>query len=134
MQLLTVSPQFIDRAWKDGASRLEEVCDLVEEITGSQLKLILSRGERTLVALRKDDKTVGWGCYRIDQLPNLRVFHITDLVARNAHFEDFFDQCKKMAEQMGCSRIRCAALPAQARLYRMKSGFKPIYEILEVSL
>lgn len=132
---LSVIPQiFTDKAWKDGAACLEEACKLVDEITGCQLKLILSRGERTLVALREEDKTVGWGCFRIDQLPNLRVLHITDLVAHNAHFESFFDQLKTIAEQMGCSRIRCAALPAQARLYRMKSGFKPVYEILEVQI
>jgi hypothetical protein len=134
MQLLTVSPSHVDRAWKDGAACLEEACKLVDEITGSQLKMILSRGERTLVALREGDETVGWGTFRIDQLPNMRVLHITDLVAHNAHFETFFAELKQVACQMGCSRIRCAAPPSQARLYRMKCQFKPIYEILEVTL
>jgi hypothetical protein len=134
MQLLTVSPSHVDRAWKDGASCLEEACKLVDEITGSQLKLILSRGERTLVAMREEEKTVGWGCFRIDQLPNIRVLHITDLVAHNGHFETFFDEIKKIAEQLGCSRIRCAALPAQARLYRIKCGFEPVYETLEIKI
>lgn len=134
MKLFTVSSSHVDKAWKDGASCLEEACKLVDEITGSQLKMILSRGERTLVAMRDEDKTVGWGCFRIDQLPNVRVLHITDLVAHNAHFEAFFNELKQVAEQLGCSRIRCSAPPAQARLYRIKCGFEPIYETLEVKL
>lgn len=134
MQLFVVPPQFTDKAWKDGASCLAEACATVDEITGSQLKMMLSRGERTLVALREGDNIVGWGCYRIDQLPNLRVFYITDLVAHNGHFETFFAELKALAESNGCSSIRCAAQPAQARLYRMKCQFQPVYEILEVQL
>jgi N-acetylglutamate synthase-like GNAT family acetyltransferase len=65
-------------------------------------------------------------------LPNLRALHITDLVAHNGHFERFFEAIKHLARDLGCSRVRCAAKPAQARLYRAKCGFMPVYEILEV--
>lgn len=132
MNLSIVSPSHVDKAWNDGASKLAEACDTVEEITGSQLKMMLSRGERTLVALMYEDKPVGWGCFRVDQLPNIRVLHVTDLYAPGAHFELFFDELKKAAQYLGCSRIRCAAKPAQSRLYVNKCGFKPVYEILEV--
>jgi len=132
MQLAVVEPRFVDRAWKEGAACLAEACATVDEITGDQLKLILSRGERTLVALRDDDKTVGWGCWRIDQLPNIRVLHCTDLVAHNAHFEAFFFALKEAAELMGCSEIRCSCGPSQARLYRMKLGMEPVYTTLRV--
>ena len=134
MRLQIVQPQFIDFAWRDGASCLAEACKLVDEITGDQLKLILSRGERTLVKMVEGDETVGWGCFRVDQLPNCRVLHVTDLVAHNAHFETFFEELKEIAKTLGCLRIRCSTLPAQARLYRMKVGMKPIYETLEVLL
>jgi hypothetical protein len=103
------------------------------EITGDQLKLLLSRGERTLIRM-DDGETVGWGVVRVDQLPNMRVLFVTDMVAPNAHFERFISELKKLAESLGCSRVRCAAKPAQARLYRMKVGFVPVYEILETSL
>lgn len=92
--------------------------------------MMLSRGERTLVQMEGG----GWGVIRIDQLPNFRVLHITDLVAHNRHFETFFEALKEMADQLGCSRIRCAAKPAQERLYRMKCGFQPVYTIIEVIL
>lgn len=135
MQLWTVPAERIDRAWRDGASCLREACDVSGgEITGDQLKMLLSRGERTLVALSDGTATVGWGVCRVDQLPNLRALFVTDLVAHNAHFEQFFTALKGMAESLGCSTIRCAAGPAQARLYRMRCGFKPLYSILEVEV
>lgn len=96
------------------------------------MKLLLSRGERTLLRFDDEGKTVGWGVVRVDQLPNIRVLFATDMVAHNGHFERFFEELQKLARSLGCSRVRCAAKPAQARLYRQKVGFTPVYEILEV--
>lgn len=135
MKLEVVPPHFVDRAWKDGASELEKACAVSGgEITGSQLKMILSRNERMLIAMRDGESIVGWGVVRLDQLPNFRVYFITDLVCENAHFERFWDLAKAMAAQMGCSRIRCAADEARARLYRMKCGLKPVYTILDTEI
>lgn len=135
MQLWPVPPEQIDRAWRDGASCLKEACDVSGgEITGDQLKMLLSRGERTLVALHDGAEIVGWGVFRVDQLPNLRTFFVTDLVAHNQHFERFFEALKALAGSLGCSTIRCAAGPAQARLYRIKCGFEPLYTILETKV
>lgn len=135
MNLFIVSPIHTDRAWKDGAACLSEACETSGgEITGEQLKLILSRGERTLVALRDEDQTVGWGCWRVDQLPNVRALHVTDLVAHGAHFERFFLELKNVADMLGCSEIRCSCKPAQARLYQMKCGFQPVYTTLRVQV
>lgn len=135
MDLCPVPSEQIDKAWKDGAHCLAEACKTSGgEITGDQLKMILSRGERTLICMREADKTVGWGCVRVDQLPNLRVLHVTDLVAHNGGFERFFDAIKGMAERLGCSRVRCSCRESQARLYRMKCGFKPVYTTLEIEV
>lgn len=133
LTLLPVQATHIDLAWRDGASELAKACDASGgEITGDQLKMLLARGERTLLQMRDGGHIVGWGVVRIDALPNMRVLFITDLVAPNSHFERFFDAIKEMAVALGCLRVRCAAKPAQARLYRMKCSFKPVYEILEV--
>lgn len=134
MKLVIIEPRFTDFAWADGAKCLSEACNTSGgEITGDQLKMILSRGERTLVRLDDEGQAVGWGAFRVDQLPNMRVLHITDLVAHNAQFQRFFDEIKQVARSLGCSRVRCCAKPAQARLYRMKAGFTPVYETLEVN-
>lgn len=134
MKLIPVPSTHIDVAWfSEGASCLAQACATSGgEITGDQLKLILSRGERTLIRMDVDGEIVGWGVVRVDQLPNFRVLFVTDMVAPGAHFERFFEALKELAQELGCLRIRCAAQPAQARLYRMKTGFKPVYEILEV--
>ena len=135
IQLAVVQPQYVDKAWKDGAYCLAEACATSGgEIEGSQLKLILSRGERTLVALKDGESIVGWGCWRVDQLPNVRALHCTDLVAHNGHFEQFFDQLKHAADLLGCSEIRCSCKPAQERLYRMKLGMEPVYTTLRIKL
>lgn len=133
-RLSIIEPKFVDFAWKDGASCLAEACALVDEITGDQLKMVLARGERYLVRMDDETGTVGWGAFRVDQLPNLRVLHATDLVAHNGHFEQFFAQLKAIAASLGCSRIRCSAHDAQARLYRQKLGFKPVYTTLEIEV
>lgn len=134
MKLIPVPANFIDLAYARGASCLHEACDTSGgEITGSQLKMMLARGERSLLEMTIDSKTVGWGVVRVDQLPNVRVLFITDLVAHNGGFDDFFEAIKQLARDLGCSKVRCAAKAAQARLYRMKCGFAPVYEILEVS-
>lgn len=133
MKLVHIPATHIDYAWRDGADCLAKACDVSGgEITGDQLKMILSRGERDLIRMDADGKTVGWGVVRIDQLPNFRVLYVTDMVAPNGHFEQFFTELKNMAQALGCSRIRCAAKPAQERLYRMKCGFQPVYTTLEV--
>lgn len=132
MTLTPIQASHIDAAWAAGASSLAKACDTSGgEITGDQLKMILSRGERTLIRMDAD-KTVGWGVVRVDQLPNMRVLFITDLVAPHGHFETFFTSIKELAASLGCSRVRCAAKPAQERLYSMKCKFQPVYTILEV--
>lgn len=135
MNLVPIPAQFVDKAWADGASCLARACDTSGgEIEGPQLKMLLARGERTLIRMDDDDHAVGWGVVRVDQLPNMRVLFITDLVAPGAHFERFFDEIKALAQAQGCSRIRCAAGPVQERLYRMKASFRPVYTIMEVQL
>lgn len=135
MKLVPIGAFFIDKAWKEGADCLAEACDESGgEITGSQLKMILSRGERTLIRMDNDGQTVGWGAVRVDQLPNLRALHVTNLVAPHGHFEQFFSEIKAMAASLGCSEVRCSAKPAQARLYRMKCGFVPVYETMKVEV
>lgn len=135
MQLLHVPPTHVDKAWRDGAHHLAEACATSGgEITGDQLKLMLSRGERTLLAMQRDGATVGWAVIRIDQLPNVRAVHVCELYAPHGGFEQFFDALRVIADAQGCSEIRCSAKPAQARLYRMRCGFEPIYETLRVRI
>lgn len=135
VELLTVPAHMVDRAWRDGAHMLSaSVATSGGEITADQLKLILSRGERTLIQMRRDGEVTGWGVICVDQMPNARILYVTSLYAPGAAFHEFFTALKQMAEAHGCSRIRCSAQPVQARLYQMKCGFKPVYQVLEVEV
>lgn len=134
-KLIVVPTTHIDIAWKEGAHKLGLACAASGgEITGDQLKMMLSRGERTLIRMDRDDQIVGWGVIGVEQLPNFRVFFAYEMYAPRCSFENFFDELKAMASALGCSRIRCAAKPAQERLYRQRCGFAPVYQVLEVEL
>lgn len=137
LKILIVPPTHVDFAWADGANALHEVCSLVDEVTESQLKLIISRGERTLAQLTEDGNIVGWVCWVINTLPNKRVLHVSGIVAHNAQSERFFPNLNEIAVLSGCSGIRYSAHPAQARMNRMKAkalGMEAVtlYETYEV--
>lgn len=153
MILIPIDAKFIDFAWRDGAHKLAEACATSGgEITGDQLKMMLARGERTLIRMdertmldtpkKNEDgsvqnfefRTVGWAVVRVDNLPNVRALHVCELYAPNAGFERFFDELKKFAAHNGCSEVRCSAKDAQARLYRMKCGFEPIYTTMRAAV
>lgn len=134
-RLIQVPSSHIDVAWKEGAHNLAKACATSGgEITGDQLKMMLSRGERHLFRMDTDEGIAGWAVIGWEQLPNMRVMWVYELWAPGGHFEQFFAEVKTMARANGCSSVRCAAKPAQARLYRMKLGFAPVYETLEVQL
>lgn len=134
-ELKQVPAAFIDKAWKDGAHMLSKACEASGgEITVDQLKMMLSRGERTLLSVMHEDKPVGWLVVRLDQLPNVRALHVCELYAPGATFDECRVQLWEYARQNGCSEIRCSAKPAQARWNRMRWGFEPIYTTLRVTL
>lgn len=134
-KIFVVPTTHIDVAWKEGAHNLGLACATSGgEITGDQLKMMLSRGERTLVRLDRDDVIVGWGVVGVEQLPNFRTLYAYEMYAPHGHFEEFFNELGAMAKALGCLRLRCAAAPAQARLYRQRCGFVPVYQVLEVEL
>lgn len=134
-KLVVVPPTHIDVAWNEGAANLAKACDTSGgEITGDQLKLMLSRGERTLLRLNCGDAIAGWAVIGVEQLPNFRVLYVYELFAPHGHFDEFFEELKPYSLAMGCLRVRCAAKPAQERLYRRRCGFAPVYQVLEVVL
>ena len=135
MHLSLIPPSHIDKAWKDGAHLLSEACDVSGgEITGDQLRMILSEGKRLLFAAVKDERPVGWCAAQVEQLPNVRVLHIYAVWARGTLFHEFVEQMREFGRNQGCSELRCAAKPSQARLYEMKFGFEPVYQVMRSSL
>lgn len=137
LKIAIVPPTHIDYAWEDGANCLYESCRLVDEVTESQLKMVLSRGEKTLAQLLEDGKVIGWVVWVIQSLPNKRALHVSGIVAHNAKSERFYKKLSEIAELTGCSAIRYSAPPAQARMNRIKASAlgmsaTALYETYEV--
>ena len=135
MHLSLIPSTHIDKAWADGANLLSEACaESGGEITADQLKMMLSRGERLLFAAVKDEKPIGWCVAQFENLPNVRVCHIYSVWARNGLYAELVSQMEEIAKSQGCSQLRCAAKEAQSRLYQMKFGFEPVYQVLRKDL
>lgn len=131
--LFVIPPAFVDRAWKDGAHNLAKACDRAkEEITGDQLKLMLSRGERTLVALDRGGEKLGWAVVTAEQLPNTRVFYVWSLYAPH-HSLDMYQQINRMALEAGCSFIRGAVDEFNERLWRRINAQK-VYSVYQIEV
>lgn len=131
--LFVVPPKFVDRAWKDGAHNISRACDRAsQEITGDQMKLLLSRGERTLAGLTVGGKTVGWAVFDVQQLPNIRVLYIYNLYAP-FHSLDVHTLMQGVARENGCSVIRGAVDEANARVWKSVKAEK-VYSIYQVEV
>lgn len=132
-QLTVIPPAFLDRAWKEGASALGKACDRAkEEITGDQLKLILSRGERTLVRLAQGNEVAGWAVVEAQQLPNVRVMYVWSLYAPH-HSLDMHKHINRLAVESGCSVIRGAVDEANERLWARVNA-KKVYSVYQIEV
>lgn len=132
MNLVHVPAAFIDRAWKDGASSLSEACKWAEdEITASQLKLMLSRGERDLFALEHEGRYTAWACTQVQQLPNIRTLYVYAFVAHENTGPELFRLLGDLARAQGCSSIRGACRDELIRGMQRKFGVKRLYTVFE---
>jgi hypothetical protein len=133
MNLFQCTPAEIDKAWRDGACKLAEATKwAAREITTDQLKMLLSRGERTLIGCRDDDGTIlGWAAVQVQQLPNLRVLYVYALQGKFVCNKEASVLLKQYAEANGCSSVRGAVRPSMERLLRKVVGAVPIYTVVE---
>lgn len=131
-----VHPAFIDRAWKDGAHMLSEAVKwAASEVTPDQLKMLLSRGERTLLsAVDRLGARVGWAAVQVQQLPNIRVLYIYSMWAPGVTSPDVWAQLADYARGQGCSSIRGACRPSMVRLLTQRFGAKALYTTCEIDL
>lgn len=132
MDLFICSPAEIDAAWRNGAHKLSEACKRASrEITPDQLKMLLARGERTLIGCREGVEVKGWAAIQVQQLPNIRVLHIYSIYAPGCTSVEMFARLKDYARANGCSAIRGAADDAVARLWERRFNAQKLYHIME---
>lgn len=135
MKLVHIPPAHVDKAWADGAFNLAEACKwALREVTPDQLKMMLARGERQLLALEVDGQFVAWAAVQVQQLPNIRVLYIYSIYAPGNTGEDAFRLLGDLARAEGCSSIRGACSEAVLRIWERKFSAQRLYTICEIQL
>lgn len=135
MNIVVVSPAHVCNEWGRGAHRLSEACEKsAGEITADQLKMILARGERVLLAAQEDGVSKAWAAIQIQQLPNIRVLYVYSIYAPGATGPDVFDKLADIARKEGCSEIRGAANDAVAKLWERRFGAEKLYQTVRIKV
>jgi hypothetical protein len=132
VELFQVQPHEIDKAWRDGAHTLSEATKWASrEITPDQLKMLLSRGERTLIGARADGVVLGWAAVSVQQLPNIRILFVHGATGKGIVSAEVLSMLRQYAQANGCTSIRGCVRPSMARLMR-KHGGQPLYMTFEM--
>jgi hypothetical protein len=105
------------------------------DYTLDQLKLILVRGEQTLL-VSVNEKGILNGAMTVEfsNRPNSRVMFITALGGNGIVNKDTFDQVENWARMQGATKVNAWAQEAQARLYKIKSNFNTVRMVVEKDL
>jgi hypothetical protein len=131
-----VAPNNIYTVWEDVKSYLEASINVSEgDFTLDQLKLLLGRGEQTLL-VSVDEKGVLNGAMTVEFInrPNHRVMFITALGGNGIVNDETFSQVETWAKSHGATKASAWAQEAQARLYKIKSNFNTVRYVVEKDL
>jgi hypothetical protein len=136
MDLIEIPAQFVCQAWADGAHNLTKACSRASrEITGDQLKMLLLRGERTLVGVADTGQTPkAWAAIQLQTLPNTRVLYVYGIYAPGTTGPEAMSLLRGYARANGCEVIRGACDPAVGRLWARKFDARPLYAIYEIEV
>lgn len=135
MNIVVVSPSHVCNEWELGAHHLSEACEKsAGEITADQLKMILARGERVLLAAQDDGVSKAWAAIQIQQLPNIRVLYVYSIYAPGSTGNTVFEQLADIAKKEGCSEIRGACNEAVERLWIRRFNAEPLYTTVRIRL
>ena len=131
-----VAPNNVYTVWNDVESFLNASINISGgDITIDQLKLILARGEQTLL-VSTDDKGKLNGAMTVEfqNLPNNRVMFITALGGNGIVNNETFEQVENWARMQGATKVSAWAQESQARLYKIKANFNTVRMVVEKDL
>jgi hypothetical protein len=135
LKLLHVPAAHVDQAWKDGAHNLSEACKwALREVTPDQLKMMLARGERQLLALESEGQKVAWAAVQVQQLPNIRILYVYSIYAPGSTGPEAFRLLADLARAEGCSAIRGACSEPISRLWARYFGARKLYHVCEIDI
>ena len=131
-----VAPNNVYNVWADVENYLNASINVSEgDMTLDQLKLILVRGEQTLlVSVNEENKLNGAMTIEFQNRPNNRVMFITALGGHGIVNNETFSQVESWARMQGATKVSAWAQEAQARLYKIKSNFNTVRMVVEKDL
>ena len=131
-----VAPNNVYHVWNDISSYLEASINVSGgDFTLELLKLLLVRGEQTLLVSVNDNKKIN-GAMTVEFInsPNARTMFITALGGHGIVNEETFSQVETWAKMQGATKASAWAQEAQARLYKLKADFNTVRYVVEKDL
>ena len=131
-----VAPNNIYNVWEDVKEYLNASINVSGgDFTLDQLKLLLVRGEQTLlVSVNENNKINGAMTVEFINNPNARTMFITALGGLGIVNEETFSQVETWAKMQGATKASAWAQEAQARLYKLKANFNTVRYVVEKDL
>ena len=131
-----VAPNNVYHVWDDISSYLEASINVSGgDFTLDQLKMLLVRGEQTLLVSVNDNKKIN-GAMTVEFInnPNARTMFITALGGNGIVNDETFSQVETWAKMQGATKASAWAQETQARLYKIKANFNTVRMVVEKDL
>ena len=131
-----VAPNNIYSVWEDIKEYLNASINVsTHDCTIEQLKMLLVRGEQTLLVSVNDNSKIN-GAMTVEFInsPNARTMFITALGGSGIVNDETFSQVETWAKMQGATKASAWAQEAQARLYKLKANFNTVRMVVEKDL
>ena len=131
-----VAPNNIYNVWEDVKEYLNASINVSGgDFTLDQLKLLLVRGEQSLLVSINESKKIN-GAMTVEFInnANARTMFITALGGTGIVNDETFSQVETWAKMQGATKASAWAQEAQARLYKLKANFNTVRMVVEKDL
>lgn len=134
MNIRQIHPSIINQVWHVVAGYLADgLRHSGGEYDLSQVRMMLTRGEQSLLVMMNGEEVVGAASISIENFPNARIAFIATMGGRWVLNEAGFSQLAGWASEQGCTAVRGGVRESVARLSE-KSGFERKYIVVERKL
>jgi len=131
-----VAPNNVYNVWEDIKEYLNASINVSGgDFTLDQLKLLLVRGEQSLLVSINESKKIN-GAMTVEFInnANARTMFITALGGTGIVNDETFSQVETWAKMQGATKASAWAQEAQARLYKLKANFNTVRMVVEKDL
>lgn len=126
---------YLHQHWEEIEKFLKPALDLsgVEEFNIDQLKMFISSGQWTLIAVEEDSKLCGAVVVSFSNYPNDRIAFVTAIGGKFISSRETADKFKALLKAMGATKIQGGARESVARLWK-RIGFTNKQILVECKL